>query len=117
MQDQLIQSNKKKMNNSVIIQWNNIYLEAVRKLGGAPGPISRMGAMMHIAMFEAINLLSGSPYESYLPSAKLPQKVEGIDPAASAAYAARKVLITVIKQQLHHATSTLGDVPSRSQVY
>ncbi len=117
MQDQLIQSNRKKMNNPVIIQWNDIYLEAVRKLGGAPGPISRMGAMMHIAMFEAINLLSGSPYESYLPSGKLPRKVEGVDPAASAAFAARKVLITVIRQQLHDATSTLGDVPSRSQIY
>ncbi len=117
MQDQSIQSNRKKMNNSVIIQWNNIYLEAVRKLGGAPGPISRMGAMMHIAMFEAINLLSGSPYESYLPSAKLPQKVEGVDPAASAAYAARKVLIVTIKEQLNQAANSPSDVPSRSKVY
>ncbi len=95
-------------NNSVIIQWNNIYLEVVRKLGGAPGPISRMGAMMHIAMFEAINLLSGNPYESYLPSTKLPQKVKGVNPAASAAYAARKVLIVTIKEQLQAANSRGG---------
>ena len=105
------------MNNSVIIQWNNIYLETVRKLGGAPGPISRMGAMMHIAMFEAINLLSGSPYESYLPSAKLPQKVEGVDPAASAAYAALRVLFTTIKGQLNHAAKGPGSVPSRLNVF
>ncbi len=117
MQEQSIQSDRKKMNNSVIIQWNNIYLEAVRRLGGAPGPISRMGAMMHIAMFEAINLLSGSPYESYLPSAKLPQKVEGVDPAASAAYAARKVLIVTIKAQLNQAANSPSGVPSRSKVY
>ncbi|RUT00871.1 hypothetical protein DSM106972_072800 [Dulcicalothrix desertica PCC 7102] len=94
------------LNNSVIIQWNNIYLEVVRKLGGAPGPISRMGAIMHIAMFEAINLLSGSPYESYLPTAKLPLVVRGLDPATSAAYAARKVLIVTIKQQLQAANSS-----------
>lgn len=117
MQVQSIQSNREKMNNSVIIQWNNIYLEAVRKLGGAPGPISRMGAMMHIAMFEVINLLSGSPYESYLPSAKLPQKVEGVDPARSAAYAARKVLIVTIKKTINQAANSPGGVPSRSGVY
>ena len=117
MQVQSVQPNQKQMNNSVIIQWNNIYLEAVRKLGGAPGPISRLGAMMHIAMFEAINLLSGSPYESYLPSAKLPRKVEDIDPAASAAFAARKVLNTTIKEQLNQAAKGPGGVSSRSQVY
>ncbi|BAZ11139.1 phosphoesterase [Calothrix sp. NIES-4071] len=99
------------LNNSVVIQWNNIYLEAVRKLGGAPGPISRMGAMMHIAMFEAVNLLFGSPYESYLPNAKLPSVVKGADPALAAAYAAYKVLLVTIKQQLQEVNNSTAFSP------
>lgn len=33
-----------------IINWNNVYLQAIRVNGGAPGPIARTGAIMHVAM-------------------------------------------------------------------
>jgi len=51
------------MNGSIIIAWNNIYLDLVRKIGGAPGPLSRIGGLMHWAMYEAVNRLTpGTPY-------------------------------------------------------
>lgn len=103
------------MNDTVIIPWNNIFLEAVRRLGGAPGPISRIGAMMHIAMFDAVNLLSGSPYKPYLSN--LPKTVEGADPAMSAAYAARKVLLQTIGGLVNQATISPGEVASPFALY
>ncbi|KYC36332.1 phosphoesterase PA-phosphatase [Scytonema hofmannii PCC 7110] len=98
------------MKDTVIIPWNNIYLEAVRKFGGAPGPIARIGAMMHIAMFDAINALSGNPYKSYLSN--LPDTVKGADPAMSAAYAARKVLLQTIDTLINQAATSPGGVPN-----
>ncbi len=103
------------MKDTVIIPWNNIFLECVRKLGGAPGPIARIGAMMHIAMFDTINVLSGSPYKSYVSN--LPKKVEGVDPAMSAAYAARKLLRQTIAGLVDQATHNPGGVSSPFEPY
>ncbi|MFQ4144874.1 vanadium-dependent haloperoxidase [Chlorogloeopsis sp. ULAP02] len=103
------------MKDTVVIPWNNIYLEAVRRFGGAPGPIARIGAMMHIAMFDAINALSGSPYKAYLSN--LPDIVEGADPAMSAAYAARKVLLQTISTLIDQSVSSPGGVPSIFEPY
>lgn len=55
------------MNGEVILTWNTNLLNAIRRMGGEPGPISRKGAMMHIEMFDAVNhLTADSPYEPYL---------------------------------------------------
>lgn len=85
---------------SVVITWNDIFLQAVRGLGGAPGPIARIGAMMHVAIFDTVNLLTGQTYESYapgLPDPAAPQFV-GADPGRSAAFAASKTLFATIGQ-------------------
>ncbi|MBD2777917.1 vanadium-dependent haloperoxidase [Iningainema tapete] len=103
------------MKDTVIIPWNNIYLEAIRRFGGAPGPIARIGAIMHIAMFDAINALSGNPYKPYLSN--LPALVEGADPAMSAAYAARKVLQQTIDTLINQAATSPGGVPNPFDVY
>ena len=80
-----------------ISKCNEIYLQMVRQAGGAPGPISRTGAMLHIAMFEVINALSASTttkYETYLnpigciPAADALQEL-------STVYAAQKLLLLV----------------------
>lgn len=107
--------NNEKMNGNIIISWNNIYLEAVRRLGGAPGPLSRMGAMMHIAMFDAINILCGSPYEQYTDCHI--EKDENADPIMSAAYAARKVLLKTISELIEQTVQRQGGVPSPFAAY
>src|SRR5690606_19616496 len=39
----------------VILEWNDAYLEAIRQTGPAPGPASRVGAIVHVAIYEAVN--------------------------------------------------------------
>jgi hypothetical protein len=38
-----------------VLYWNDVLLEAFRRVGGAPGPLARAGAMMHVAMYDAAN--------------------------------------------------------------
>jgi hypothetical protein len=38
-----------------VLYWNDVLLEAFRQVGGAPGPLARAGAMMHVAMYDAAN--------------------------------------------------------------
>ncbi|MEJ7660668.1 MAG: hypothetical protein WKG07_14160 [Hymenobacter sp.] len=53
---------------NVILAWNNIYLDLVRHMGGAPGPLARIGALMHLAMYEVANRLTpGTPYPRCYP--------------------------------------------------
>lgn len=78
---------------NVVIAWSNIYLNAVRlTVGGAPGPLARIGGLMHLAMFEAANLLTKPTplYNSSIPGVKPP--VGTFDTAAVAHNAARYVL-------------------------
>jgi PAP2 superfamily len=76
----------------VIVDWNNIYLESIRKIGGAPCPIARAGAMMHVAMFDAVNAIrkTAQPYLSALPTPDPDTSIE-----AAAIYAAHTVLCSV----------------------
>ncbi len=77
----------------VIVQWNDVLLEAIRKTGGAPTIISRVAAMMHIAMFEAVNIVVRK-YYSYpnicLTHIHVPQY---ISTEAAVSYAAYRVLL------------------------
>src|SRR5262245_13948302 len=38
-----------------VLYWNDVLLEAFRRVGGAPGPLARAAAMMHVAMYDAAN--------------------------------------------------------------
>lgn len=51
-----------------ITHWNDVLLQVIRQVGGAPGPISRGGAMMHAAMYDAVNSIAPSAYRPYLVS-------------------------------------------------
>ncbi len=51
-----------------ITHWNDVLLKVVRQLGGAPGPIARGGAMMHAAMYDAVNSIAPSAHQPYLVS-------------------------------------------------
>lgn len=82
---------------NTIIEWNSVLLEAIRKIGGAPCPIARNSAMMHIAMYDVVNLLTRPTptYRAYLSN--LPALVPNvsISTEAAAAYAAYQVLSKV----------------------
>ena len=41
----------------VVTEWNTIYIQTVRAVGGPPCPLSRSGAMMHVAMYDALEAI------------------------------------------------------------
>lgn len=47
-----------------VLYWNDVLLETYRQVGGAPGPLARGGAMMHVAIYDAVNSITttGQPY-------------------------------------------------------
>ncbi len=51
-----------------ITHWNGVLLEVVRQVGGPPGPITRGAAMMHAAMYDAVNSIAPSRHKPYLTS-------------------------------------------------
>ncbi|MEI2580651.1 vanadium-dependent haloperoxidase [Scytonema sp. PRP1] len=71
-----------------IINWNNVYLQAIRVNGGAPGPIARTGGIMHAAMYDAVNSIEKThkPYLEIIPAKP------GASKEAAAVYAAHTVL-------------------------
>lgn len=73
----------------VVSHWNAVYLDTVRQAGGAPGPLSRTGAMVHAAMFDAINSIRDT-HEAYLTNVNAPA---GASQRAAAAQAAYDVLV------------------------
>jgi len=103
---------------SVIIAWNNIYLDLVRKIGGAPGPLARIGGLMHWAMYEAVNrLTAGTPYlvDKFLAAADIKNPATGTvvgPPAAeastAAAYAACYALTGLLDQYIAEARAMQG---------
>lgn len=42
----------------VINDWNSAYRDAIRVMGGGPGHISRIGAIMNVAMYDAVNSIN-----------------------------------------------------------
>ena len=74
----------------IVIDWNNVALNAIRVDKTAPPKASRALACVHVAMFDAINSITGAPYEPYL----VPRTdfVAPVDPAAAGAAAAHLAL-------------------------
>jgi membrane-associated phospholipid phosphatase len=54
-----------------VTRWNDVLLDVVRQVGGPPGPIGRGGAMMHGAIYDAVNSIvpTHEPYLIQLPAA------------------------------------------------
>ncbi|MBB5960086.1 hypothetical protein FHS29_006709 [Saccharothrix tamanrassetensis] len=47
-----------------VLYWNDVLLATYRTVGGAPGPLARGGAIMHAAIYDAVNSITtvGQPY-------------------------------------------------------
>ncbi|HWN40671.1 MAG TPA: hypothetical protein VNW71_00530, partial [Thermoanaerobaculia bacterium] len=50
----------------VVLDWNNVTLDAIRVDKTSPPKASRALAIVHVAIFDAINSGSGGPYEHYI---------------------------------------------------
>jgi len=48
-----------------VTHWNDVLLDVIRQIGGPPGPIARGGAMMHGAVYDAVNSIVPT-HEPYL---------------------------------------------------
>lgn len=57
---------------AAMVAWNGAMLDAVRKQNSAPGLASRNLAILHIAIFDALNAAAGQPYTPYAFAASPP---------------------------------------------
>lgn len=80
---------------NAVLDWNETFLQAVRVRGGAPGPIARTAAIMHIAMHDAIVAISPThaPYLGGLDAAGTEDKEAAVHRAA------HRVLTTLFPEQ------------------
>lgn len=97
---------------NLIVAWNNIYLDTVRHIGGAPGPLARIGGLLHLAMYEATNrLVPDSPYPSILKNVKIPVP-PGATAKLSAAYAASCTLQAAVETYVTSTLAAQGGIPN-----
>ena len=94
----------------VVTDWNQVYLDTIRAIGGPPCPISRAGAMMHVAIYEAVNSVDRThePYRTFLWAPP------GASREAAAAQAAHDVLARLYpaRQEVYDAalSASLGAI-------
>ncbi|MFN0058569.1 MAG: vanadium-dependent haloperoxidase [Planctomycetota bacterium] len=69
----------------VIIDWNNVLLDTIRATGGPPCPIARAGALMHVAMYDAVNSIERT-HEPYLSLLTPPAGTSAVAAAAAASH-------------------------------
>jgi len=79
----------------VVIDWDNVLLNAVRVDKTPPPKASRAMAMVHVAIFDAVNGILGG-FTPYHVTASTPA---GASPEAAAAAAAHKVLVALYPAQ------------------
>jgi hypothetical protein len=78
-----------------VIEWNGVMLNAVRKASTAPPLASRNMAMVHAAIYDAVNCIS-KKYRPYLVEIDPPA---GTSAEAAVAAAAHRVLVSVYPAQ------------------
>ena len=95
----------------VVVDWNNVLLDTIRATGGPPCPISRTQALVHAAIYDAVNSIDRKhePYLEFIPAPA------GASPHAAAAAAAHRVLTTLFpaRAAIYDAAlaASLADVP------
>jgi hypothetical protein len=72
----------------VVTDWNGVWLQAIRATGGPPCPIARAGAILHVAIYDAVNSVD----RSHEPYGALHDAEPGVSREAAAATAAHRVL-------------------------
>jgi hypothetical protein len=85
--------------------WNEVLMQAIRTDKTPPPKASRAMAMVHAAMFDAVNSV-GHKYEAYAVDVDAP---EGMSRKAAAACAARDVLVALYPNQAATFDARLAD--------
>jgi len=97
--------------NDVVLRWNDLTLDAVRREETPPPMAARNLAMVHVAIYDAVNAITGTHARYLLTIKPLP----GASPEAAAASAAHRILIELYPRQratLDQALrESLSDVP------
>ena len=88
-----------------VLFWNNQMLNMIRDARTPPPPASRVMAMMHTAIYDAVNAASGSSYKSYSFTSNA---YAGADANVAAAVAAHRVLVEVYPAQVATLDSALS---------
>jgi len=82
----------------VVTAWNGVMLKAVQETRMPPPPATRAFAMVHLAIFDAVNGIEQG-YEPYLVDFRQIPPPAGASAEAAAAVAAHTVLVTLFPQE------------------
>lgn len=85
----------------LVTEWNTVYLDTVRAVGGPPCPLARAAAMMHVAMYDALQAID-QQYTPMIVKDEFP--LPGTSRNAAVAAAAHRVLVN-----LYPARQTIFD--------
>ncbi len=103
-----------------VTQWNDVLLQVIRNLRGeraAPTHVSRGGAMMHGAIYDAVNSIRPSTHRPYLVSVP---SVPGTSVRAAIAHAAHDTLVAAFPTQAafiaEKRDDALAQLPASTEV-
>ena len=85
-----------------VTHWNDVLLQVIQQARGAPGPISRGGAMMHGAIYDTVNSIAPSTHRPYLISVPA---LPGASIRAAVAHAAHDTLVVAFPSQAASVTA------------
>ncbi|MEX0702555.1 MAG: phosphatase PAP2 family protein [Planctomycetales bacterium] len=102
-----------------VLDWNNAVLDSVRATRTAPPPATRAFAMMHLAIYDAVNGIEQT-YEHYVVDFASVPPPDGASPEAAAATAAYTVLAELFPERekklqadLRRSLGQVGPGPAR----
>lgn len=99
---------------TAVHDWNHTFLQFVREEGGAPGPIARAGAILHLAIHDAAVAITPThePYLSGLTAAGTEDQVAAVHRAAytvlTALYPHRSADLDAVRDQREGSLPTPG---------
>ncbi len=100
------------MASDIVLDWNNHLIETIRADTTLPGPTfaSRNGAIMHLAVYDAVNAIAQT-HSSYYTTIKGPAHASKEAAAATAAYVTLAALYPTQQSQIHAWwTKSLADI-------
>ena len=94
-------------NADVVIDWNTVYLDTVRAVGGPPCPLARAAAMMHVAMYDTLQAID-QQYTPLIVKDEFP--LPGTSRNAAISAAAHRVLVNLYPARQAIFDQELADV-------
>ncbi|RLS56859.1 MAG: phosphatase PAP2 family protein [Planctomycetota bacterium] len=102
---------RKMLSADVVMQWNEVMLDAIRDVKPAPPVASRAMAIVSTAVFDAVNSIEGK-YNQYLTKASTPLSTSKVAAVAEAAYQTLSALFPAYQATLDlQLSTTLATVP------